>query len=71
LKEYQGEDNELYNLEATPGEGTTYRFAKSDKENYPDIVVANEKSYLEKVRRHIIPIQPICQLILLMICLKL
>jgi ribonucleoside-triphosphate reductase len=48
LKEYQGEDNELYNLEATPGEGATYRFAKSDKEKYPDIIVANEKNYLEK-----------------------
>lgn len=48
LKEYQGDDNELYNLEATPGEGTTYRFAKADKEKYPDIVVANEAAYREK-----------------------
>ncbi len=48
LKQYQGEDNELYNLEATPGEGATYRFAKVDKEKYPDIIVANEKSYREK-----------------------
>jgi len=45
LKQYQGDDNELYNLEATPGEGTTYRFAKKDKEKYPDIIVSNEKAY--------------------------
>ncbi|MFA4937433.1 MAG: ribonucleoside triphosphate reductase [Patescibacteria group bacterium] len=48
LKQYQGEDNELYNLEATPGEGATYRFAKTDKEKYPDLIVANEKGYREK-----------------------
>ncbi len=48
LKQYQGEDNELYNLEATPGEGATYRFAKADKEKYPDIIVANEQAYREK-----------------------
>jgi len=48
LAEYQGEDNELYNLEATPGEGATYRFAKADKEKYPDIVVANEKAHQER-----------------------
>jgi ribonucleoside-triphosphate reductase len=48
LKEYQGEDNELYNLEATPGEGATYRFAKTDKEKYPDIIVSNEQAYRER-----------------------
>ncbi|MGX8699210.1 MAG: anaerobic ribonucleoside-triphosphate reductase, partial [bacterium] len=30
-----------YNLEATPAESTTYRFAKHDKEEYPDIITAN------------------------------
>lgn len=39
---YQEETGHIYNLEATPGEGTTYRFAKRDKEQYPDIIVANE-----------------------------
>jgi ribonucleoside-triphosphate reductase len=34
-------DGELYNLEATPAESTTYRFAKHDKELYPDIITAN------------------------------
>jgi ribonucleoside-triphosphate reductase len=39
---YQEETGNLYNLEATPGEGTSYRFAKLDKQYYPDIIVANE-----------------------------
>ncbi len=47
LGQYQEEDNQLYNLEATPAEGATYRFAKKDKEFYPDIVVANEQAYQE------------------------
>ncbi len=37
---FQEEDNTLYNLEATPGEGTSYRFAKIDKEQYPDIITS-------------------------------
>ncbi len=42
LSEYQVKyDGELYNLEATPAESTTYRFAKHDKELYPDIITAN------------------------------
>jgi len=45
MREYQEETNNLYNLEASPAEGATYRFAKKDKELYPDVVVANEKAY--------------------------
>ena len=30
----------MYNLEATPAEGTTYRFAKEDRKRYPDILQA-------------------------------
>ncbi len=45
MKTYQEETNNLYNLEASPAEGATYRFAKKDKELYPDILVGNEKSY--------------------------
>jgi len=45
LMDYQNEEDQLYNLEATPGEGTTYNFAKHDKERYPKIVVANERAY--------------------------
>ena len=42
LSDYQEEYGELYNLEATPAESTTYRFAKHDKKHYPDIITANE-----------------------------
>lgn len=42
LMDYQNETNDLFNLEATPGEGCTYRFAKKDKELYPDIIFAND-----------------------------
>ncbi len=40
LKEYQEETGNLYNLEATPAEGTTYRFAKEDKKRFKDILQA-------------------------------
>lgn len=35
MKGYQEETGSLYNLEATPAEGTTYRFAREDKKRYP------------------------------------
>jgi len=38
--EFQEETGHLYNLEATPAEGTTYRFAKEDRRRYPDILQA-------------------------------
>ncbi|MBQ1316380.1 MAG: ribonucleoside triphosphate reductase [Lachnospiraceae bacterium] len=41
LSDYQEMYGDLYNLEATPAESTTYRFAKHDKEQFPDIVTAN------------------------------
>ncbi len=41
LSDYQEQYGDLYNLEATPAESTTYRFAKHDKEQYPDIITAN------------------------------
>jgi ribonucleoside-triphosphate reductase len=40
LKKYQEETGNLYNLEATPAEGTTYRFAKEDKKRFPNIIQA-------------------------------
>ena len=43
LSDYQEKYGDLYNLEATPAESTAYRFAKHDKERYPDIITANEK----------------------------
>ena len=42
LSDYQELYGDLYNLEATPAESTTYRFAKHDKERFPDIITANE-----------------------------
>ncbi len=43
LVSYQQETGHNYNLEATPGESTTYRFAQLDKKAFPDIMVANEE----------------------------
>jgi len=40
LMNYQLETNQLFNLEATPGESTTYRFAKADKKKYGDRIIA-------------------------------
>ncbi len=40
MVQYQEETGNLYNLEATPAEGTTYRFAKEDKKRYPQILQA-------------------------------
>ncbi len=42
LSDYQEEYGDLYNLEATPAESTSYRLAKHDKEAYPEIITANE-----------------------------
>jgi len=43
LKEYQEETGQLFNLEATPAEGTSYRLAKLDKKLFPDIITAGEE----------------------------
>jgi anaerobic ribonucleoside-triphosphate reductase len=47
IANYQEETGHIYNLEATPGEGTTYRFAKRDTEQFSDIQVANTKAMKE------------------------
>jgi len=44
LVHYQEETGNLYNLEATPGEGASYRQARVDKEKYPDIITAGTES---------------------------
>jgi len=49
LLSYQKEDNSIYNLEATPAEGTSYRLAQKDKAKYPKIIVANEGKYKKGV----------------------
>jgi len=49
LSEYQEETGNIYNLEATPAEGTSYRLARIDKRRYPKIIVANEKHLREGI----------------------
>ncbi len=44
LVKFQSETDHMYNLEATPAEGTTYRFAKEDRKRYPDIIQAGTES---------------------------
>jgi ribonucleoside-triphosphate reductase len=43
LADFQEETGNIYNLEATPAEGASYRLARIDKRKYPDIIAANEK----------------------------
>ena len=47
MTEFQEQTGHLYNLEATPAEGTTYRFAKEDRKRFPGILQAGtpEKPY--------------------------
>ncbi|MFA6807956.1 MAG: ribonucleoside triphosphate reductase, partial [Eubacteriales bacterium] len=42
IQQFQEEDGDLYNLEATPAEGTSYRLAKINVKNFPDIITAGE-----------------------------
>ncbi len=42
LSDYQEEYGDLYNLEATPAESTSYRLAKHDKAKFPDIITASK-----------------------------
>jgi len=45
IAEIQEETGDIYNLEATPAEGTSYRLAIIDKERFPGIICANEEEY--------------------------
>jgi len=47
LELIQEETGNIYNLEATPAESTSYRLARIDKRNYPDIKVANTDKVLK------------------------
>ena len=46
LADYQEETGNIYNLEATPAEGTSYRLARIDKRRYKDIIFANQKQVI-------------------------
>lgn len=45
LTDMQAETGDIFNLEATPAEGTSYRLALLDKKMYPDIICADESEY--------------------------
>jgi ribonucleoside-triphosphate reductase len=45
IESLQESTGEIFNLEATPAEGTTYRFAKLDKDKFKHIVCANEDEF--------------------------
>jgi anaerobic ribonucleoside-triphosphate reductase len=45
LQEFQAETGDIFNLEATPAEGTSYRLAMKDKKRYPDIKIFNQEFY--------------------------
>lgn len=45
LRDYQEETGDIFNLEATPAEGSSYRLAKLDLERYPDIRIHNREKY--------------------------
>ena len=45
ITQYQEETGHVYNLEATPAEGTSYSLARLDKEKYPDIITAGEDEF--------------------------
>ncbi|MBN2062844.1 MAG: ribonucleoside triphosphate reductase [Deltaproteobacteria bacterium] len=45
ISKIQDETGDIYNLEATPAEGTSYRLAIKDKEKFPEIICANESEY--------------------------
>jgi anaerobic ribonucleoside-triphosphate reductase len=47
LEEFQEETGQIYNLEATPAEGTSFRLARIDKREFPDIIVANQDAVNE------------------------
>ncbi len=56
MKEFQEATGNLYNLEATPAEGTTYRFAKEDKKRFPKIIQAGQDDNIYYTNSSQIPV---------------
>ncbi len=56
MKEFQEATGNLYNLEATPAEGTTYRFAKEDKKRFPHIFQAGQEDNIYYTNSSQIPV---------------
>ena len=48
ISDYQEETGNIYNLEATPAEGTSYRLARLDRKRYRDIIFANQKHIVDR-----------------------
>ncbi|HEC89027.1 MAG TPA: ribonucleoside triphosphate reductase, partial [Thermoplasmatales archaeon] len=55
LADFQQETGDIFNLEATPGEGASYRLAKLDKKRYPDIRIYNQEKYNGNRREKVEP----------------
>jgi ribonucleoside-triphosphate reductase len=55
IADFQEETGNIFNLEATPGEGTTYRLARLDKKFYPEIRAYNQEVYTGNRGRDIEP----------------
>jgi ribonucleoside-triphosphate reductase len=55
ILEFQNETDNIFNLEATPGEGTSYRLARLDKKHYPDIRTYNQEIYTQNRGRDVQP----------------
>ena len=55
IADFQEETGNIFNLEATPGEGTSYRLARIDKKHYPDIRTYNQEIYTQNRGRDVEP----------------
>ncbi|MFO8078518.1 MAG: ribonucleoside triphosphate reductase [Thermoplasmatota archaeon] len=55
ISDYQEETGSIFNLEATPAEGASYRMARIDKKTYPDIRVYNQENYRRNGDRDVEP----------------
>jgi len=55
MADYQEETGNIFNLEATPAEGASYRLSRIDKAQYPDIRIYNQEKYNGGRRRNVEP----------------
>jgi ribonucleoside-triphosphate reductase len=55
IMDYQEETGNIFNLEATPGEGTSYRLARLDKKYYPELRTYNQEIYSQNRGRDVQP----------------
>ena len=63
LSDYQEQYGDLYNLEATPAESTSYRLAKHDKERYPDIITAGKPGMPYYTNSSYLPVGYTCDIL--------